>query len=391
MRIAFFHNLPAGGAKRVAFEFVQFLTKKHTVDLFTYDNKSEDFNDVSSLVNEIFFINGGGESKVKLFGRLISINRVRVASRKLAELINKGEYDLALVMQCKVINSPFILRYLKIPSLYVCHEPAAKIKEPHYNIRAKRGFMSILKNIILSFIMRMDRVNATNATVISTSSLYSCEDLYRNYGVHPRLNYLGVDANKFHFLELQRENFVLSVGALNAAKGQDFLIRSVATIKNRPPIKFIYNYAYGQKEYQKYLTELADELEVSISFDFMVSDSDLIIAYNKAALTAFPSLLEPLGLVPLESMACGTPVVGVAEAGIRETIIHNKTGLLAERDPGEFGKAIESLLNNNELHTKLGVNGRQHILDNWTWELSFQQLEKNIYRAFELNNQNLIL
>ena len=48
-------------------------------------------------------------------------------------------------------------------------------------------------------------------------------------------------------------------------------------------------------------------------------------------------------------MACGTPVVGVAGAGVRETIVHNKTGVLTERDPVEFDKAVELLLNNDQL------------------------------------------
>lgn len=383
MRIAFFHNLPAGGAKRVAFEFIQLLVNKHQVDLYTYDSTSEDFNDVSSLVDKKVFVNGGNESRIKVVGRLISIYQARTASKKMSKLINEGGYDLALVMQCKITNSPFLLRYLNIPSLYVCHEPAAKINEPHYNKKTQKGLLNLLKKIILGYIAKIDRLNARKATLISTSSLYSCEDLYRNYGVHPKLNYLGVDAEKFCLLNIPRESYVLSVGALNAAKAQDFLIRSVATLRNKPPIKFIYNYSYGQKEYQKYLVDLADSLDVTISFESMLSDSELVKAYNQAALTAFPSLLEPLGLVPLESMACGTPVVGVAEAGIRETIVHNKTGLLTERDPYEFGKAIELLLNNNELLSEMGENGRRYVIEKWSWERSFKTLERNICRVLE--------
>jgi glycosyltransferase involved in cell wall biosynthesis len=383
MRIAFFHNLPAGGAKRVAFEFIKLLVKTHEVDLYTYDNSSEDFNDLTPLVDNKMLINDGNESKIKIIGRLISIYRVQKSSKKMSKLINEGGYDLALVLQCKVTNSPFLLRYLNIPSLYVCHEPAAKIDEPHYKQNKKKGVVSFFKKIIISYILKIDRLNARKATLISTSSLYSCEDLYRNYGVHPKLNYLGVDTEKFTLLDIPKDSYVLSVGALNAAKAQDFLIKSIATLRDKPPIKFIYNYSYGQKEYQQYLIDLADSLGVSVSFEHMVSDAELVKAYNKAALTAFPSLLEPLGLVPLESMACGTPVVGVAEAGIRETIIHNKTGLLTERDPCEFGKAIELLLNDAQLIAEMGQNGRRHVEEKWSWKHAFKTLERNIVRVLE--------
>ena len=104
-------------------------------------------------------------------------------------------------------------------------------------------------------------------------------------------------------------------------------------------------------------------------------------AYNQAVLTVFPSLLEPLGLVPLESMACGTPVVGVAEGGIRETIINYKTGLLTERDPYAFGAAIELILSDAQLRLDMGQNARQHVLEKWTWEQAIDTLEKNISRV----------
>jgi glycosyltransferase involved in cell wall biosynthesis len=383
MRIAFFHNLPSGGAKRVAFEFIRLLVKTHEVDLYTYDNTSKDFNDIALLVDNKIHINGGDESKAKAIGRLISIYRVRKSSKKMSKLINEGGYDLALVMQCKVTNSPFLLQYLNIPSLYVCHEPAAKINEPHYQQNRKKSAASFLKKIIISYILKIDCLNARKATLISTSSLYSCEDLYRNYGVHPKLNYLGVDTEKFTPLDIPKDSYILSVGALNAAKSQDFLIKSIATLRNKPPIKFIYNYSYGHKEYQQYLIDLANSLGVSISFEFMVSDVELVKAYNQAALTAFPSLLEPLGLVPLESMACGTPVVGVAEAGIRETVIHNKTGLLTERDPCKFGKAIELLLNDTQLIAKMGQNGRINVEEKWLWKHAFETLESNIAKVVE--------
>ena len=157
-----------------------------------------------------------------------------------------------------------------------------------------------MKKLLIRHNIKSDRLNARKASLISTSSLYSCEDLYRNYGVHPKLNYLGVDLKKFKPTNVAEDPFILSVGALNPAKAQDFIIKSIGTLKTKPSIKFIYNYSYGQKEYQKYLIQLADTLSVPISFESMVSDDELVDAYNKAKLTVFPSLLEPLGLVPLE-------------------------------------------------------------------------------------------
>ncbi len=384
MRIALFHNLPSGGAKRAVFEFIKHLTKEHEIDLYIYDKKAEDFLDIRPLVKNTIFVDGGETSGARGVGRIISINRVRTASKKTARLINDGKYDVALVMQCKVTNSPCVLRYLDIPSLYFCHEPSAKIMEPHYRGQAQDGYLASLKKLVLKWGIAIDRANAISATQICTSSLYSRENLYRNYGIYPRLNYLGVDAQFFRPLDLQREPTVLCVGALNSAKGQDFVIRSIGTLSKRPLIKFIYNFAYGLPGYKEQLVQLAEKLGVSISFECLVDDSDLVKAYNQATLTVFPSLLEPLGLVPLESMSCGTPVVGIAEAGVRETVLHNKTGLLTERDPHEFGQAIEQLMNDKLMWQSMSATGRQWVQESWSWEQASQQLEKNMQKTIEL-------
>lgn len=390
MRIAFFHNLPSGGAKRAAFEFIRCLARTHEIDLYLYDEKAEDFMDLRPLVRKTIFVKGGETSGAKSLGRLISLSRVRAASREVARLINDGGYDVALVMQCKVSNGPFLLRHLRIPSLYFCHEPTAKIMEPHYRGPARDGRLARLKNLILRWAIDIDRTNAVCATLICTSSLYSRENLYRNYGVYPRLNYLGVDTEHFRPLDLEREPVLLCVGALNPAKGQDFLIESVGTLSRRPPIKFIYNFAYGVAEYQSHLVGLAKKLDVSVSFDCLVTDDALLDAYNRALLTVAPTLLEPLGLVALESMACGTPVVGIAEAGVRETVVHEETGLLTERDPREFGKAIERLIEDKVLWANMSVRCRQRVLGYWTWERACSQLEENLRKTLELHVQRSV-
>ena len=56
MKIAIIHNLPSGGAKRSAFEFVKGMTNKHKVDLFYMDPTSEEYLDLRTLVNRAIFV-----------------------------------------------------------------------------------------------------------------------------------------------------------------------------------------------------------------------------------------------------------------------------------------------------------------------------------------------
>ena len=383
MRIAFFHNLPAGGGKRSAHEWIKRMTKHHDVDLFLYNSAAEDFLDLRPYVKETILIPGGEIRKGTRTEKLRAYFRIVNASKEIARRMNSGNYDLAFIMQCQRYNSPFVLRYLHIPSLYFCHEPTAKILEPHYNVK-----MNGLRRLYIEWLCRIDRTNARHATLICANSLYSRENIYRNFGIFPRLNYLGIDPDHFRPLSLKRENIVLSVGSLVPSKAPDFLIESIGTLRIKPAIRFIYH--VSDPSYKAQLTLLAERLGVSVYFDYLPSQDEIMLAYNQAAVTAFPSILEPMGLVPLESLACGTPVVGVAEAGIRETVCHGETGILTERDPVEFGKAIETLCTNESLRTRMGVRGIEQVHKSWLWEHSYIILEKHMHLAIMRRSASLI-
>ena len=376
MKIAFFHNLPSGGGKRSAFEFVKGMIDKHKVDLFYMDTTSEEYLDLRTLVNDAIFV--PGPSAQGGLGMFTSLIAARKTYKEIAKQINDGGYDLAFVMQCKVCNTPFLLNYLKIPSLYYCAEPLARCLEFHF---WEKGWSSFFKIQLIKFRILIDRINARHASLICANSLYSVENIYRLIGVYPRFGRLGIDLNLFQPKQLKREPIILSVGFLSPSKGQDFLIESVATLTERPSISFIYNSDHN--DYKSYLQKLAEDKNVSISFKHMVSDDDLVKAYNSSAIVAYTCRLEPFGLVPLEAMACGTPVVGVAEAGIRETVKHGENGLLTARDPVEFGKAIQVLMSDDSLREAMGKNGQKYVLDNWSLETSNADIERNLHFAIQ--------
>jgi glycosyltransferase involved in cell wall biosynthesis len=74
-------------------------------------------------------------------------------------------------------------------------------------------------------------------------------------------------------------------------------------------------------------------------------------------------------------MACETPVIAVREGGIQETVVHQQTGLLVERDREKFADGISQLMKDSETADRFGKAGRAHVLQNWTWERSVDELE----------------
>lgn len=83
----------------------------------------------------------------------------------------------------------------------------------------------------------------------------------------------------------------------------------------------------------------------NIDYRGRVSDEELARLYANAKLTVFPFIHEPFGYVPVESMACGTPVLTYNRQGPRETVINNETGWLAN-DPDELVKLAIRLWEN---------------------------------------------
>jgi len=72
-----------------------------------------------------------------------------------------------------------------------------------------------------------------------------------------------------------------------------------------------------------------------------VSDEELVEVLNRATALVYTSRLEPFGFAPLEANACATPVVAVAEGGVRETMRNGVNGILVDREPEPIAHALQ--------------------------------------------------
>lgn len=115
-----------------------------------------------------------------------------------------------------------------------------------------------------------------------------------------------------------QKTYYLTVGRLAWSKQTDIIIRAANMLKL--PLKIV-----GTGPEEKHLREIAGP---TVEFLGNVDDEKLIELYRGARATIFSALDEDFGIVPVESMAVGTPVIGLAQGGVMETVIDGKTGVL---------------------------------------------------------------
>jgi len=108
-----------------------------------------------------------------------------------------------------------------------------------------------------------------------------------------------------------------------------------------------------------------------------VQDDDVLAdAYRDARLTVLPSEYEAFGLVLLESLAQGTPVVASRVGGIPEFVPDGKAGLLVPpNDAGELARSIGQLWTDETLARTMGAYGREHVVPQYTWDRLVDRLE----------------
>ncbi len=109
-----------------------------------------------------------------------------------------------------------------------------------------------------------------------------------------------------------------------------------------------------------------------------MSDNELVKIYNNAKILVALNSNEPFGLIPLEAMACGIPVIAVDEGGYKESVVHEKTGYLIPRDYKKIIDKINFLLSHSNKRLKMGIEARKYVVNNWTWEKSVKSLGKII-------------
>jgi len=219
----------------------------------------------------------------------------------------------------------------------------------------------------------------------------------QKYGVEKPITILptGIDiesfekSDKFSIREkheiMPNDKILLFVGRLAKEKNLEFILEIFKELyKKFRKIKLI---IVGDGPMRPKIEEYKNETQAgkNIILTGYIKRNDLMEYYKQSDLFIFASVTETQGLVVLESLAAGTPVVAVAKKGIKDVLMDGQGALLInEVDKTEFLKKVEELLTNEELLENLSILGKEYVKNYWSMDIMAEKLEK-LYFSLEKN------
>jgi glycogen synthase len=188
---------------------------------------------------------------------------------------------------------------------------------------------------------------------------------------------LGIDA---------RKPFILFVGRITRQKGLIHFVNALPHLRKGTQVVL----CAGAPDTAALVMEIREkvnqirshgDLEI-VWISETVPHDRLVVLYSHADLFVCPSVYEPFGIVNLEAMACGTPVIASAVGGIREAVVHGETGILVSFDSSEGGNfepqapegfsrdlaaAINELLDSPARLQAMGAAARRRVEEHFSW------------------------
>ncbi len=321
--------------------------------------------------------------------------RYRPAMALIPELASEG-YDLVHV------NTPFVAHYfgkqvakrLNIPCIETYHTFFEDYLH-HY-----LPWVPTLIARMLARAISKKQCNAVNAIVSPSKPML---DVLHGYGVNVPAVVIptGLEATSFSEQDIEFKKkygidparpLLLYVGRVAHEKNIEFLLGVVDVLKAELPDLLLL--ITGEGPALQSLLHKVDLLGIrdNVMFlGYLDRYQELNACYAAADVFVFASTSETQGLVVLEAMAQGTPVVAIAELGTASILVDGKGALIAVEETLDFAEKVQSLLNDKAKRQALGKKALAYAQEEWTAEHqaqrmhNFYQMITQAYQAKQLN------
>ncbi|HLT66470.1 MAG TPA: glycosyltransferase, partial [Microbacterium sp.] len=188
---------------------------------------------------------------------------------------------------------------------------------------------------------------------------------------------------------------IVSIGRLVPRKGVDLVILALGILRDlgRDDIELVVaGSAEGPAARDPEIARLRQiargcGVEDRVVFRGPVSRESVPALLRSADAVVCAPWYEPFGIVPLEAMACGTPVVAAAVGGLIDTVIDGVTGMhVPPRDAQAIADAVGAIIADGELRARMGAAGRERVEARYTWDRVAAQVEHAYLEAMPIGH-----
>lgn len=363
MRFALYHPWVylRGGVERLLLETVE--RSRHDWTLWTHRYEPENT------------FSGFADLDVRELSPRVSVQRSLGPLMRASATIMRTELPVedhrALLVSSESLGHLMLARN-RLPSAAYCHTPLKILHDPVTRAalaERSQGQAAMLSVFGTGFSVmerrmwrRFDHVFAN-----SRETLDRCRRAGLRPGGDADVLHPGVDLVRFRPDGHDREPFLLVAGRVMWQKNIGLAIEAVRELARRGrPTRLVVAGAVDMKS-QPYLAQLrAQAAGLDIEFRVDPGDDELAELYRRCLGLVYTPWNEDFGMVPLEAMASGAPVLAVDSGGPRETVVHGETGWLAPNDPQVFADILESALSGSALE-RMRRPARLHA-EWFTWD-----------------------
>lgn len=285
-----------------------------------------------------------------------------IAARKLCNIINKHFIDICVVGKTTHLSIAVLVKKLFIKDLKIVLYQQLQSEINKKDVFHNWVYSNIDAAIVLTDKMKNDLANTTIFPIEKIKTIQYGIDTQK---FNPK-NYIKAECRKM--FNLPQDDFLIGlVGRIEWNKGQSVAIKSFAKA-NIPNSKLVICGNIGVESYYQYTLDLINQLNLNDSIIYLPFTKDIPELMNAFDFFVLPSQSEAFGLVVIEAMAAGLPVVGTDSGGVPELIEHEKNGFLFKpKDYDTLAYYMKLLFENRALLLALGNQARQYSISKYDY------------------------
>lgn len=315
------------------------------------------------------------------------------AVQKLPEL-RRENYDLIHV------HTPFIAHYLGLRLARELNVPCVETYHTFFEDYLHHYLPVIPKPIArgIARLISKRQCNAVDAIVAPSAPMLN---VLRAYGVKAAAEVIPTGLEERSFNEADGKAFrlqygipldrpmLLFLGRVAFEKNISFLLEMTKLLIEKHPDALLV--VAGQGPAEKSLHQLAADLGLDNNIKFigyLDRNTELNACYQAADIFVFSSKSETQGLVLLEAMAQGTPVVAIAELGTASILVEGKGAMIAPDNVAAFAERVHQLLKHPQDRYALGKAAEQYAAENWTAKFQAERMLNYYHHVITLHQKN---